>query len=105
LLNVSLVGIKAPQEGATALTIVQRGLLGTTNEKGMRISIYAPNGAHLETITPKQNAWSVEREGKDDMHIRFKEYPNPGPRGGCVTDRLKIYGSTIVIIQEEKDNV
>jgi hypothetical protein len=69
----------------------------------MRISIYAPNGAHLETITPKQKAWSVEKEG-DDTHIRFKEYSVGAPRGGCITDRLKIYGSVIVIIQEDEKN-
>lgn len=69
----------------------------------MRISMYAPNGAHLETITPKQKVWTVDREG-EDMHIRFKEYPKDGPPMGCIVDRLKIYGPTIIIIQEDENN-
>jgi hypothetical protein len=43
----------------------------------MRVSIYAPNGAHLETIIPKQKVWSAEWEG-EDIHIRLIEYPKKG---------------------------
>lgn len=68
----------------------------------MRISIYTPQGKHIETITPSEKSWAVEQT-ETGLKIRFRQFA-PDSHFLCVTDHIEIIGETTVIIQEEEKN-